>query len=200
MQQKQKENMLFEKLFFAKHLEKGEEILYAVHRHSVLLIKPALGVGFFGFLIPWSLYSIGFNTRAFLIIAIVWSVLAYKLFMLELFEWHANSVLITSMGVIHVRWTGFFSNLASRVAYEDLEGAAYEIKGFWSTVLRYGTFTVRMRSGNNFVLPMAAKPAKAEMKLMEFQEKYLNDKNKKDVVGLKSLLSDLASHHLRVKN
>lgn len=191
--------MGFERIFFAKHLEKGETILFAIHRHWILLLKPALAVGFFGFLIPWTLYAIGFSTEVFFWAAVVWSALAYAVFLVKVFEWYANSILITSAGLLQIHWKGFFSNHASRVAYEDVEGGEYEIQGFWPTVLRYGEFIVRLGSGNNFVLHYAQSPGHAEEKLMELQEAYMHDKNKKDVVGLKSLLSDLAVYHLKHK-
>ena len=192
--------MGFEKLLFHKHLEKGELILFAIHEHWILLVKPGLTIGFFGLLLPWLLYSIGLNTAAFFWIAVIWSIGAYILFMYKLFDWYADAILVTSGGLLKINWEGFFSNTASRVTYEEVEGAGYEIKGFWPTVLRYGQFTVRFISGNSFVLKHASRPARAELKVMELCERYMHSKNQKDVAGLKSLLSDLATYHLRKKN
>lgn len=191
--------MLLETLFFKKHLERGEKILFAAHRHWVLLIRPGLATGFFGFLIPWSLYWAGLNTELFFLISIFWSLAAYMFFMYRLFKWHANAILVTSMGILKVDWQGFFSNVASRVPYEEIEGAGYEIKGFWPTVLRYGNFTVSLLSGKVFLLTIAARPARAELMVMKLLEAYMLEKNKRDVAGLKSLLSDLAVYHLKHK-
>lgn len=191
--------MLAQTLFYQKHLEKGEVILFGIHRHWILMLRPGLATGFFGFLVPWGFYAAGFSTPVFFWIAVGWSAVAYLIFLYELFEWYAGAILITSMGVLKVDWKGFFSNVASRVTYEDVEGAHYEIKGFWPTVLRHGKFSVLLASGNNFSQDCTARPGYAEHMLMKLREAYMMEKNKRDVVGLKSLLSDLALYHLKNK-
>lgn len=189
--------MIFQKLIFSKHLEEGEEILYAVHTHWIELMKPSFEVGFFGFFLPWVLYFVGFNTPLFFWIALIWSGLAYLRFMYILIDWYSDTWLITNMSVITIEWNGIFSNLSARSGYEDIEGATYEIKGFWGTVLRYGNMTLRLMSGSNFALKSVASPKKAELALARYQDKVLNARNMQDTTSLKSLLSDLVSHHNR---
>ena len=189
--------MIIDRLIFNKHLEEGEKILYAVHRHWVGMTKPALEVGFFGFVLPWSLYAIGFNSDIFFWIAVTWSVLAYIRFLYVLIDWYADTWLITNMSVITIEWQGVFSNTSSRLGYEDIEGAAYEIKGFWGTILRFGTITIKMMSGNSAKLKDVSRPNRAEMLFSHYQEKYMTERNMKDTSSLKTLLSNLVARENR---
>lgn len=189
--------MIIDKLIFGKHLEEGEKILYAVHRHWVAMVKYGLEVGFFGFLIPWALYFLGFNTELFFWIAVIWSVLAYLRFLYVLIDWYSDTWLITSMSVIAITWKGIFNNTSTRLGYEDIEGAAYEIKGFWGTILRYGHVTIRMMSGTTTTLEQVSRPKKAELSLSHFQAKFISEKNMKDTNSLKTLLSNLVARQNR---
>ena len=189
--------MIIDKLIFSKHLEEGEKILYAIHRHWVKVLKQSLEVAFFGLILPWSLYFIGFNTSLFFWIALTWSVFAYFYFMSILLNWYSDAWLITDMNVIIIEWNGVFNNTSARIGYEDIEGASYEIKGFWGTVLRYGNMTLRVISGSHFDLKNVKSPKKAELALARYQDKYLNERNMQDTASLKTLLSDLVSHQIR---
>ncbi len=192
--------MIFSKLIFSKHLEKGEEIQYVIHKHWSEMTKPILEVLFFGFLTPWALYFIGFSTPTFFWVAVIWSAIAVARFIYVLVDWISDAWLITNMNIIVVEWSGIFSNLSARVGYTDIEGASYEIKGFWGTIFRYGDMTLRVISGSHFDLKKVSNPKKAELALSRFQDKYLSDRNIQDATSLKSLLSDMVSHHIgRVK-
>jgi len=192
-----KTKMIIDKLIFKKHLEKGENILYVVHKHWIEVVKATLEVIFFGYALPWSLYLIGFNSKLFFWIAFTWSALATMRFLYVLVDWLSDAWLITDMSTIIVEWQGLFSNTSARVGFEDIEGASYEIKGFWGTILRFGNMTLRVMSGSHFDLKNVSSPKKAELALARFQDQYLNDRNMQDSASLKSLLSDMVSHHIR---
>jgi hypothetical protein len=191
--------MIIEKLIFSKHLEKGEKVLYSVHKHWTDILSPVLAVGFFGFVIPWGFYAMGFNTTFFFWMAVIWSVLAYLRFMYVLVDWYADVWLITSMGLIAIEWRGLFSNCATRIGYEDIEGVTYDINGFWPTVLRYGDITLKVMSGNNLEMKSIARPQRAELAIARFQDQFLNKKEMQDAGNLKTLLSSMIAHHMRNK-
>jgi len=191
--------MIIDKIIFNKHLEKGEKVLYAVHKHWIEILGSVLAVAFFGFVIPWTFYLIGFNTALFFWIAVTWSVIAYLRFMYILIDWYADVWLVTDMGIIVIEWRGIFSNSSTRIGYEDIEGVAYDINGFWATMLRYGDLTLKVMSGNNLELKPAARPNKAELAVIKFQDKYMNDREMQDSGNLKNLLSQMVAHHMRNK-
>lgn len=191
--------MIIDRLLFAKHLEAGEEILYSVHKHWIEMLKSGLEVGFFGLLLPWILYIIGFNTEFFFWIAVFWSACAYIRFFYVVIDWYSDAWLITNMSIITIEWKGLFSNNAARLGYEDVEGAAYEIRGFWGTILRYGHMTLRVMSGSHAELKNVANPKRAELAIARLQEQFLNDRNMQDANSLKTLLSSLVAYHNRNK-
>ena len=191
--------MIVDKLIFSKHLEKGEKVLCSVHKHWVEIFKPTLAVAFFGFVIPWTFYAIGFNTTLFFWIAVVWSVIAYMRFMYILIDWYADVWLITNMAIIVIEWRGIFSNSSTRIGYEDIEGVAYDINGFWGTMLRYGNMTLKVMSGNNLELKNVKNPKKSELDIARFQDKFLNTREMQDAGNLKTLLSQMIAHHMRNK-
>jgi hypothetical protein len=163
------------------------------------MLKPALEVAFFGLVLPWTLYFIGLNSQVFLYVAIVWSALAITRFFYVFVDWYSDAWLITNMSVITIEWHGIFSNNSARLGFEDIEGASYEIRGFWGTILRFGNMTLRVMSGSHSDLVNVSSPKKAELALARLQDKYLNDRNMKDTSSLKDLLSSLAAHHNRTK-
>lgn len=191
--------MIVEKFIFSKHLEKGENVLYSVHRHWVAIFKSSLEIAFFGFLIPWGIYLIGFNSTLFFWIAVSWSGIAFLRYIYVLIDWYADVWLITSMSIISVEWRGFFSNAATRIGYEDIEGIAYDINGFWPTVLQYGDLTLKVMSGNNLDIKNGMKPKEAELKIAKYQDQFLNDREMQDAGSLKNLLSQMIAHHMRQK-
>ena len=191
--------MIFQKLIFHKHLEEGEEILFAVHKHWIEIFKQVLEISFFGFAIPWGLYLMGFNTSFFFWAAVLWSAMAYIRFLYVLTDWYADVWLITNMSVINIEWNGFFNNIAGRTNFNDIEGAAYEIKGFWGTMLRYGDMALKVMSGNNLVMKNVTNPKKAELAIAQYQDKYMNDREMQDSGHLKELLSDMIAQHMRQK-
>ena len=191
--------MIINRILFGKHLEDREEILYAVHRHWVDMAKSSLEVGFFGFVLPWTLYAIGFNTPLFFWVAVGWSVLAYLRFLALLLDWYCDAWLITNMSVITIQWNGIFSNLSSRVGFEDIEGATYEIRGFWATVFRYGNMTLRVMSGSHFKLGHVANPKKAELAIARYREQFIAERGLKDANSLKALLAGMVARQARAE-
>lgn len=189
--------MIIDKLIFHKHLEEGEAILYAVHKHWVDMLKPTLEIALFGFVLPWTLYLIGFNSLLFFWISVAWSVLAYGRFLYILVDWYSDVWLITNMSIIVIEWNGIFSNNATRLGYEDIEGAAYEISGFWGTILRYGNMTLRVMSGSHMELQHVANPKRAELSIVKYQGQFMNEREMQDTGALKTLLSNLVARHNR---
>lgn len=191
--------MLIDKLIFQKHLEKGEIIFFSAHKHWVELIGSLAGIIFFGFLLPWVLYFAGFNGSLFLIVIAVWSVVAFIKLFYVFVDWYSDVWLFTSMSIIIVEWHGIFSNTSQRVGYEDTEGVAFVIRGFWGTVLRYGDVSLKVISGSHLDLKNAKSPKKIELALMKYQKNYLNSREMSHAGGLKEMLSQMVAHHLRHK-
>lgn len=188
---------MIQKFIFHPHLEDGEKILYAVHKHWIGMVQSTLLVLFFGVLIPWLLYAVGFNTSFFFWVAFGWSTLAFFRFLYAFVDWYTDAFLITNMAIVWVEWGGLFKNAATRMGFEDVEGVSYEINGFWATVLGYGKVTLKSVSGNLLTLTPAHKPKEVELKIMKYQQDYIKDREMEDTHKLKLLLSQMVSSHFR---
>jgi len=191
--------MFADRFIFHKHLENKEEVLYAAHKHFTQFLKPLFRVSLFGFLIPWSLYGMGFRSQFFLILVIVWTLLALIRLLYDFIDWYSDVWLFTNMSIIIIEWHGIFSNTSQRVGYEDTEGVAFVIRGFWGTIFRYGDLTLRMISGGQVLLKNAKSPKKVELALMRHQGDYLGNRERSDSAGLKHMISQMVAHHLRKK-
>jgi hypothetical protein len=190
---------MIDKFIFQKHLEKGEEVQYAVHKHTTQFFKPVIFVAFFGFMLPWILFYMGFRSSLFLAIVVIWNVLAFFRLFYDFIDWYSDVWLFTNMSIIVVEWHGIFSNTSQRIGYEDTEGVSFIIKGFWGTVLRYGDITLKVVSGSHVELKNATRPKKVELALMKYQGEYLSNREMADASGLKQMLSQMVAHHLRRK-
>ncbi|MBU0705747.1 hypothetical protein KJ657_00170 [Patescibacteria group bacterium] len=191
--------MIIDKLIFQKHLEKGETVLFAAHKHWVEFLPPFIRILFFGFLLPWGFYLLGFRSSLFVTIVVVWTVLAAVRLLYDLIDWYSDVWLFTNMSIIIVEWHGLFSNTSQRIGYEDTEGVAFIIRGFWGTILRYGDITLRVISGSHVLLKNVRSPKKVELALIKHQGSYLNSREMADAGGLKQMLSQMVAHHLRHK-
>lgn len=191
--------MWIDRIIFQKHLEKGEKVFFVAHKHWVMFFGPLVRILFFGFALPWVLYYVGFRAQLFLAFVLVWTLLAAIRLFYDFIDWYSDVWLLTSMSLIIVEWHGVFSNTSQRIGYEDTEGLAYTIKGFWGTLLRYGDVTLKVISGSHIVLRNANGPKKIELALMRHQGSYMSDREKADAGGLKQMLSQMVAHHLRHK-
>ena len=191
--------MLVDKFIFQKHLEKGETVLYAVHKHWVESVGAMIAILFFGFLLPAFLYYIGFRGPVFLALVGVWILLAIVKIFYEFIDWYSDVWLFTNMSIIIVEWHGLFSNTSQRIGYEDTEGVAFVIKGFWGTVLRYGDVSLKVISGSHVDLKNAKSPKQVELALMKHHGTYMNSREMSHAGGLKEILSQMVAHHLRHK-
>lgn len=191
--------MFVDRFIFQKHLEKSEKVLFAAHKHWTEFSGPFISILFFGFALPWILYYVGFRSSLFLAVIVVWTVLAAVRLLYDFIDWYSDVWLFTDMSIIIVEWHGLFSNTSQRIGYEDTEGVAFIIKGFWGTILRYGDVTLKVISGSHVELKNAKSPKQVELALMKHQGSYLNSREMSHAGGLKEMLSQMVSHHLRHK-
>lgn len=191
--------MFVDKFIFQKHLEKEEEILFTAHKHWVEFFGPFLTIAFFGFLLPWGLYFAGFKSDLFFWSILIWNGLAFLKLFHDFIDWYSDVWLFTNMSVIIVEWHGLFSNTSQRVSYEDSEGISFVIKGFLGTIFRYGDVTLKVVSGSHITLKNGTKPKRVELALMKYQGEYMHRRETAHAGGLKELLSQMISHHLRKK-
>lgn len=180
---------------FSPHLEKTEKILHVAHRHPFLLLKGALINGFFHSFLPiffWYVFP-----EAWYVFT-VWLIYGFIAMNLMVFNWYFDSILVTSMSLIDVKWNGPFDRSSVRLEYQMIEGTTYVFKGILQTVFNYGLIQISRQGGVvGISLDDAIAPTKVESVILSYQEKYLSERNMEDVSSLKNLLSEMIRKHAK---
>ncbi len=115
-----------------------------------------------------------------------------------IFNYYFDAVLITKKSLIDVKWEGPFNRTSVRLDYSMIEGSTTSTPGFIHTIFNFGTIQINRQGGSvGIELKDAINPARIEGLVLKMQEKYLNDKNFKEIKTLKGLLSNMVSQHLK---
>lgn len=59
------------------------------------------------------------------------------------FAWQHTVLIITDQRIVDISQQGFFDRVTTEVELREVEEVSYRIKGFWSTVFRFGTIYLR---------------------------------------------------------
>ncbi|MBI5370343.1 PH domain-containing protein [Candidatus Uhrbacteria bacterium] len=54
-------------------------------------------------------------------------------------RWSGTHLILTDKRVVDIEQRGFFDRVVTEAPYTQIDEASYRIKGFWATVLRYGS-------------------------------------------------------------
>ncbi|MFA6603243.1 MAG: PH domain-containing protein [Patescibacteria group bacterium] len=159
-------------LLKAVKLKEGE-IVVMILRHFPLVYAPRVLAGLllvsapFFFMVPlFAMRGFGVPWGLFIFAA---SVLAGLLHSLKTFVvWYWNAFIITNLRVIDVDQRGFFERTVSEAAYDKVQDVSYKIKGFWGTLLNYGTLIIQTAgTTSNLELEYARDPKEVQHLLSE---------------------------------
>jgi hypothetical protein len=179
-------------------MEPGEEIIAVFHRHPFVMLQDLTRIAFFGYLLPIFLYIL---FPEFILFYVIWMFISFIRLIYLFLTWYHDSILLTSVSVLDICWTGFFNRSASRLEYPMIEGVSYEIKGFIRTMFNYGTVIITRNSQPTpFTLHDAINPQKIERMVMEHHTKFVSDQNSKDASSLKNLLTNIIRSHINGGN
>lgn len=180
MQKNTKKNKYkIENLLFQDYLEKGEKIKYVIHLHPVLYHVRLAKIKIPFFVLPVILFII-FPSLHLISIGIM--LIGLVRMALLVFDWYYNCWLVTNKGVISIEAEDVWHRHASRTEHEMIAGTAFEKKGFIGSLLDYGTITLE-KAGNSKTLIQLKKvknPLEAELKIVEHQKAYMEEKSEKD--------------------
>lgn len=180
--------MILDEIAFRHLLSKGEEVRYVAHKH-IFLVYPALFkillLGIAMPLIGWRLFP------PFYPIFMVWIGLGVLLFTYRIVQWYLDAWIVTNYGVIDQEWDSFFSKATTRIEFGNVEGISNETRGFWGTVLGYGTVQVEHMSGEPVSISNVSKPRHLERTIVKYQQEFLRQQNFSDQNKLKDLLTNL---------
>ncbi len=174
---------------FRGYLNPGEKILYVAHVHPFTIYKSFIKHLFFGFLLPGFFY---------LMMPPLWPALAIwggigALYMLHFYlDWYFDAILVTNQTLVDLEWTGIFKRSAARIEYHTIEGVAYEVDGFFATVLNYGDIVIdRIGAGQQIGLKNVSLPKTTEREIMDAQNEFMKHKALREHQTLKDMLAGM---------
>lgn len=129
--------------YLSKQLQSGEDVVQVVRRHPFTLV-PSVGGG--GVLILLDFFFIAWWFRhhqwgVFGFIAVV--VIGLVLIIRGVYLWSNNVLAVTNKRVIDIDQRGFFERNVAETTYDKVQDVRYTIRGFWPTMMRYGTLVVQ---------------------------------------------------------
>ncbi len=163
---------------FYDRLLKDDEILVAIVRQTPIchIWRLFYGLFFLGmsfflsvYLFRWGMIGLALFSLMFLIgfVTLVRVVMVY----------YFNSFIITDKRIIDWDQRGIFHKEISEVDYLKVQDITYKIKGFWATVLNFGTLQIQTASGSLALeLSYVKKPANIQSLLIDIKRNYEQSK------------------------
>lgn len=182
--------MILEEIAFRTLLNKGEKIDHVAHVHIFNIYAELFKVLLLGIATPIGAYYM-FPAYPFNLLCAAWVLLGALLFIYRLMQWYLDAWIITNHGVIDQEWNSFFDKSTTRIEHGNIEGITTEVKGFWGTILGYGTLTVEHMSGQPVTLKGVNGPRKVERIIMRNQQNFMRRQNFEEKDKLKDLLTSL---------
>ncbi len=189
---------MLDSTLFSRHLEEDEIVTKIVHKHWLLglraLAAPSVALLLGLIVMASARIPLVFQFAAvFCIASIMW-------WLRNFFDYYMDAWIITNQGIIDLEWFGLFHRQSSRILYSDVQGVSYEVKGFWGTVLRYGTVSVeKISTGSAVSLSHVHQPKSVESQILKNMETYLHTKNMKDSKHVQEILAGIVAEQVQLK-
>lgn len=187
--------MWLNQLLFRSFLEKGEKVIYVVHRHPIVIQKKLSHLFLIGVALPAFLYFLVY-VPPFNYLFLIWGTIGIIKVFYKTADWFFDVWLITNQNIIDLEWNGFFNCSQSRVEFQTIEDIAYEIRGFWPTILKYGNLQIsRFGSPHPNIMKNSWHPKKSERAILHAQTTFMENKSFRDHEVLKDLISGMVQQH-----
>lgn len=148
-------------------LEPGETVIRVLRRHWVallpiiisglLLLATAIAISYLSGRYGVSLGLVGFAAIVPIVVAVL-AGLALVVFLGGLYIYRQSRLILTTAHVIKVEQNGLFGRSVSEISLDQIEHVEGERRGFFATVLNYGTITIEtagMEKNSDFILAPA---------------------------------------------
>lgn len=188
----------FRHFIFKPYLEEGEQIVDVFHRHVIVIFKDMIKIGVVGLVIPAFLYTVFPDLWVFWAIWIGVGLLREAYVVID---WFHDVIVVTDSTMLSVKWEGFFHRTARRLEFHVVEGATTEFRGPLQLLLNYGKLVILSVGGNNtLTLVDAYRPKEAEMKVLDYRNKFMEKEQYKDSEQLKNLVTAMIRNHVVNEN
>lgn len=184
----------FRYYIFKPYLEEGEVIIDVFHRHLIVIVKESLKICFLGIAIPVGLSYI--FPELWLFFAF-WIAIGIFRELYVFIDWFHDVILVTDSTLLSIKWEGVFTRTARRLEFHVVEGATTEFRGPMQVIFNYGKLVILSVGGNNtLTLLDAYRPKRAEMKVLDYRNEYMQREQYKDSEKLKDLVTAMIRNHV----
>ncbi|MEI7510808.1 MAG: hypothetical protein WCJ84_01480 [Candidatus Peregrinibacteria bacterium] len=187
--------MLLQKYLFSGHLDDGEKLFEAIHKHHFEILPKAVAAGALGIIAPWTavfFFSAQFPWWAALLVMLLFGIWIFY----HIVDWYFDVWLITNFSLIQIEWHGLFDKSASRIDYEDLKEVGYSISGVMASSMDFGTVTLTSVSGGETVLENVPHPKEVEMMIRDYKARFLHSQHFADSEKLERILDEMVKRHV----
>ncbi|MCL2038075.1 PH domain-containing protein [Candidatus Saccharibacteria bacterium] len=149
--------------FSGQHAD--ETLLFVFRRHIIAMRK-----GFYGLLIPFAIGSIPFliwqDNVALLWLPLIGFGVGVILFLYQFMGWYFSVFIVTDQRIRQLTQNSIFGHSVIDVDLAKIQNISYNISGFWSDILGYGTIVLQTIVGD-MVINKVARPVETYNKLSE---------------------------------
>ena len=169
------------------YLEPDEKILTEIHKHWIVYLAEAVGLGLL-VLVPFLSVSFfdlpsfiapsGEKVFLFLFLTGGWLLLLWITFFLIWTFHYLDIWVITSKRLVDIEQIGLFSRDVSSFRFEKIEDITVEVHGVLATTFGYGTLHVQTAGENRKLsLTFVPHPERVRQLVNQLQDKFMNHKS-----------------------
>ncbi len=161
--------------YLSKQLQSGEDLVQVIRRHPITMF-PAIGGGGFiilldFFFIAWWFKHHQWGALGFFALAI----LGVSFIVRGVYIWSHNVLAVTTKRVIDIDQQGFFERHVAETTYDKIQDVRYTIRGFWPTILRFGTVLVQTAgTTTNLEMDAVRRPVDVQRLITDLQQASLS--------------------------
>lgn len=156
--------------YLSKQLQTGEDVVQVIRRHPATMF-PAVGGGAMIVLVDFFFIAWWFKHQWGGIAFIIMVLLGILCIIRGVYIWSHNILAITNKRVIDIDQRGFFERNVSETTYDKVQDVRYTIRGFWPTILRFGTIVVQTAgTTTNLELDAVQHPVDVQRLITDLQQ------------------------------
>lgn len=154
-------------------LKPHEEILEIV-RESMIPRAPKFSLYVLWLVVPFfflfALFREGIvGVVIFFLVLVTALVFSWRAF----FRWSNTVLVVTDMRIVDIDQKGFFDRTVTETSYKQIDEVNYRMKGFFSTIFRYGTIRLHLRgSAADIEFQSIVRPARIHDLINDLREEH----------------------------
>jgi len=159
---------------YTKILKENEELIRLIRRHPLVYFKPGL-FALILLLMPFFLMFLlfkweGIGLALFIVLLVIGVIAIIRLIVVYYF----NAFLITNRRIILYIQHGLFDRKVSEADYDKIQDISYRLKGFWQTLLKYGSLKIQIKNSESILyVKKIAQPDKIQQLLLKIQKNII---------------------------